>query len=293
VHSLGIDIGATSTKWTLGLDGELVKSGIAKPIAEHVLHPKGVLSVLSICEEIKNQVSHVDFVVVGITGVFGHFVHQRDLAEEVAEFFVIPTSQVRIYSDIHLLYLAQFRNGNGILLYAGTGSVVCFREINDELKLIGGHGYLLGDEGGGYWIGATAIRRLLRGSDEGNIDTVLAEYLLGSLGITDLSQIGEVIYGSSGRHEISTAALGVLKAADRGSVMAQDILNDAAEELFRLLEVAFQSAKSNTVALCGGILSPGSLVRTLCERKLGAYKIVDTAYPDVYGATLYHLDFPN
>jgi glucosamine kinase len=265
MYSLGIDIGATSTKWALGVDGELVKSGVARPIAEHVLQPRGASGVLSICEEIKSQVSNVDRVVAGITGVFGHLAHQQKLTESIAKIFVISTEQVQIYSDIHLLYLAQFRKSDGILIYSGTGSVVCYREREDVLKLVGGRGYLVGDEGGGFWIGATAIRKLLRGMDEGTIDTILEEYLLGSLLIPDFSLLSEVIYGASGRSLISSAALGVMKAAVAGSETAQEILKEATEELIRLFRIAIRSAKSSTVALCGGILSPGSVVRISCE----------------------------
>ena len=52
--------------------------------------------------------------------------------------------------------LGAFDGGPGIVVIAGTGSTALGRAADGALCRVGGHGYLLGDEGSGYWIGNQA-----------------------------------------------------------------------------------------------------------------------------------------
>ena len=48
----------------------------------------------------------------------------------------------------------------------------------------GGWGYVLGDEGSGYWIGRAALRAVLREADHRGPATVLTPMLLEHFGVT-------------------------------------------------------------------------------------------------------------
>ena len=51
------------------------------------------------------------------------------------------------------------------MVIAGTGSIAYGRNDRNQAARAGGWGYMLGDEGSGYWIGRAALRAVLRESD--------------------------------------------------------------------------------------------------------------------------------
>ena len=53
----------------------------------------------------------------------------------------------------------------GVVVISGTGSIAYGRNARGEAARAGGWGYVLGDEGSGYWIGRAALRAVLRESD--------------------------------------------------------------------------------------------------------------------------------
>jgi len=52
-----------------------------------------------------------------------------------------------------------------ILINAGTGSIAYARGPDGKLHRAGGHGWQLGDEGGGYWMGRRALAAAARAHD--------------------------------------------------------------------------------------------------------------------------------
>ena len=53
----------------------------------------------------------------------------------------------------------------GVVVISGTGSISYGRNAQGEAARAGGWGYVLGDEGSGYWIGRAALRAVLRQAD--------------------------------------------------------------------------------------------------------------------------------
>ena len=47
----------------------------------------------------------------------------------------------------------------GVVVISGTGSIAYGRNREGEAARAGGWGYVLGDEGSGYWIGRAALAR--------------------------------------------------------------------------------------------------------------------------------------
>jgi len=61
-------------------------------------------------------------------------------------------SNVIIKSDAEGSLMANFQEAEGMVVIAGTGSVILGRDRSGNLKRSGGWGYLLGDEGSGFWL---------------------------------------------------------------------------------------------------------------------------------------------
>jgi len=67
--------------------------------------------------------------------------------------------RVAVISDAEAALLGALAGGPGVLVLAGTGSIVLGRDRRGRLARAGGLGPLLGDEGSGFWLGREWLRR--------------------------------------------------------------------------------------------------------------------------------------
>ncbi len=68
----------------------------------------------------------------------------------------------RVVPDVEAAYLGAVGDGPGILILAGTGSIVLGRNRRGRWARAGGLGPLLGDEGSAFWIGREWLRLTAR-----------------------------------------------------------------------------------------------------------------------------------
>jgi glucosamine kinase len=78
---------------------------------------------------------------------------------------LIPGAQIIIESDAFIASIGAIGIDPGILLIAGTGSIVIGRDKNRNMFRVGGWGPYFGDEGSGFWIGREAVSAALRSLD--------------------------------------------------------------------------------------------------------------------------------
>jgi N-acetylglucosamine kinase-like BadF-type ATPase len=159
-----------------------------------------------------------------------------------------------------------------------------------EQVLVGGWGYLLGDEGSGAWIGREAVRLIIRANDQGTPLSALAAAVMSDLGLARPREVVPWLYGRTPPPIKELAALvpRVLDAADSDDPDATRILDAAAaalEELARLLQRRLQLDNA-AIALAGGLLQhDNALSRRVCAR-LGLSTIPLTRYSPALGAAL-------
>jgi N-acetylglucosamine kinase-like BadF-type ATPase len=100
-------------------------------------------------------------IAIGLSGMS----RAEDQASLAAAIHAIPAmrdARLHIESDATLTLKAAIPNGEpGILLIAGTGSVIYYRTADGDVRRIGGWGPILSDEGSGYRIGLRALRRYM------------------------------------------------------------------------------------------------------------------------------------
>ena len=228
---LGIDAGASSAKWALADESGIILTGVAGPIDGHITRSESRERMQKTLAEIKSECSqNIDYVVIGITGVAETPTERSETIEIIAEVFTGST--IDLLSDIHLAYRVHFPHEAGILLYAGTGAVAC-TEVKGELKRVGGWGYLLGDEGAGYWIGRAALRALMIYIDKdqvpptGSLEAAVADEINGKT----WGDVKNFVYGNN-RSEI--AALARIVFLHAGQNTADEILIEAADHLVAL-----------------------------------------------------------
>ncbi len=231
-HVLGIDAGGTKTVCQLANDrGELIaesRRGGAN------LQTKGELEVEKVLHDVMEEtLGDRDItpaaICLGIAGV-----DRPDDAQVVRGIMkrIGYKARVLVVNDALVALEAGAPDQPGIVVIAGTGSIAYGRNSHHEAARAGGWGYVLGDEGSGYWIGRAALRAVLREADRRGPQTQLTELLLKHFDV-DRAQdlIHEVYHGMLRPTSIASLAQSVQTAFRAGDSVAIGILRGAANEL--------------------------------------------------------------
>ena len=234
-----MDAGASSTRWRLvNGAGRVLGEGLAGPVTGHLFAAEERQETLTRLQEMLREVRAVarpHAVVAGVTGLHTGTEVAETLTKFFAEGLELSPAHVTIDNDMSIAYRSAFRPGEGVLLYAGTGSVAYHIRVDGAPLRAGGYGYLIDDAGAGFRIGQAGLRRVLRWVDEtgGAVDRPLANTIYDALGSRDWPDIMESVYGG-GRAGLAALAPAVAKAAREGDEAAVGILQDAGRELARL-----------------------------------------------------------
>lgn len=270
--ALGIDAGGSSTRWLLVDEaGEQVASGAVGPVsaidlprdmseAGSAIPEDGPVANLLALARAVTAVGRPDFVLAGVTGLDTLTPEALRLEAFLAGALEVPVGRVRVLGDVVTAYLASFAPGAGVLVYGGTGSVAVHVTRDGSLIRAGGHGYLIDDSGGGYWIGREALRRVLRAADEagGPAGGALAAAVYTDLGGSDWPTIRRTVY-AGGRSRVAALTPLVAVAAGRGDADALAVLAGAGTELARLATVVCSRiGQVLPVALAGGVARCGA-----------------------------------
>ena len=147
---IGIDAGGTKTKGVLYKDHQIIDELIGEMGNPIVNFELAVSNVLQVIENLlsQNKLNYMDISMISI-GMAGAGTIIQELTCTFKE--RIPCKFVAD-SDLKMSHIATFKNQDGNLFIAGTGSSLLSRK-NGEFIQKGGWGHILGDEGSGYWIG--------------------------------------------------------------------------------------------------------------------------------------------
>jgi glucosamine kinase len=232
MHVLGIDVGGTKTVCLLAngegailaraREGGANLQGVGELALEKVLH--GVME-----SALAGQGVIPSAICLGIAGV------DREADQNVVRGIMDRIgykATILIVNDALIALQAGIGDAPGIVVVSGTGSIAYGRNARGEAARAGGWGYVLGDEGSGYWIGRLALRAVVRHADGRGRATRLTALLLGHFGLTGAGELIRQVY----HEELSPGAIGSLaryvqQARDDGDFVATGILDQAAEEL--------------------------------------------------------------
>jgi N-acetylglucosamine kinase-like BadF-type ATPase len=101
---------------------------------------------------------------------------------------LIPGARIIIESDAFIASIGAIGIDPGILLIAGTGSIVIGRDKDRAMFRVGGWGPYFGDEGSGFWIGREAVSAALRSLDlQGSME--FANRIANRLGLKYIQEV--------------------------------------------------------------------------------------------------------
>jgi N-acetylglucosamine kinase-like BadF-type ATPase len=193
--------------------------------------------------------------------------------------FACPVAAV---NDSLLALAAATDGGPGVIIISGTGSIAYGAGADGTIARCGGWGHILDDGGSGYWIGKEAIRRAFLAYDGRGRQTVLTGKVMDKLGVSNLPDAIEPLYGDGGigKPEIAEFCVMVQEGAEAGDAVCREILEEAAEELFALTDAILKKLGQDdlSVAVSGGsIQNNPTLLAMFAARVSAVYPRVSVA----------------
>jgi N-acetylglucosamine kinase-like BadF-type ATPase len=167
----------------------------------------------------------------GLAGT-GHAESAQKMKRLLEEKF--PGKMIRLCTDLDLT-LEGIGAGAAIVLIAGTGSAAVGRDSQGHTGRVGGHGYLLGDEGSAYQVGQRAVKFALRHFERTGMDTSLGKRILAETGEPSWGELQVRI--NAGPDDVLPRLFPVvLQAAESGDAAARELLEECAVALADLVK---------------------------------------------------------
>ncbi|MFC9508130.1 N-acetylglucosamine kinase [Streptomyces sp. NPDC057002] len=207
---VGLDAGGTRTRAVLAAAAD------GRPLGEGSAGPGNALTVPvpQLTEQLAEAVGQAvpESVRARVVAVAGGFAGATDAAADEPgrrNALAALTAALRrlgidagppvIGSDIEAAFAsAPGAPADGLALVAGTGAVAMRITGRRGTATVDGDGWLLGDDGSGFWIGRAAVRAALRMADGRGAPTVLAETVGRELGVPGEALPGGAAGGVAG-----------------------------------------------------------------------------------------------
>lgn len=216
---MGVDLGGTWVRaLALSLDGKRLRS-FRSPAPDLLRLPEFLRALWRRWRVAPSQVTAL---VVATRGVWT--ISERRRQEQRLGNLAL---KVKVLPDAQAAYLGALGATPGVLVLAGTGSIVLGRNSRGRWVRRGGLGPLLGDEGSAFWIGREWLKATTRGKDFG--------------------AVRRFVRFPDAPARIARVAVRVLRQARHGNWIARRIVAEAQRDL---------AAQATEVARALGLSSP-------------------------------------
>lgn len=301
--TLGIDGGQTSTKAILvEPDGTVAGTGSGSP-CDHLHGPGGyarnrdaILSAATAALAAANRpASDIRAAGLGLTSAPREMGADATFRRMVDEFCTLDPGAFWVDADFVSNLAGASAGGPGIVVIAGGGSIGYGVDETGREAIAGGLGYLMGDDGSGWYLGLHAIQAAARAYDLRGPETALLPFVLDHYGLSQIRDIIRIIYAEGfSRDRISSIARDVVRIAGEGDPVAAEIVRTGAERLGdTALGVARQLHAPGdpvTVYPTGGVFASRDLVRTPFAERIASRwpeaTVAEPAFPPVVGAVI-------
>jgi glucosamine kinase len=267
VLTVGVDAGGTGSRAVVVRDGTVVERRDLGPI-NVLLHADAV-------DRLAAAIAGADGAGLGLAGLRS----AEDAGRIAAELTGRTGVRVAVGDDTDAALAGAFAGGPGIVVIAGTGSGAAGRAGGvhaGPASRVGGHGFLLGDEGGGYWIGRQAVAAALRAADGTGPPTALTAVVEAAFG--SLTGAEQQVHRAPADRGLLARLVPAVAATD--DPLAAGLLAEAGNHLADLADALRARLGPLPVAGVGGIFRCAP-VRAAFTARTGA---VDPLEPPELGA---------
>ena len=298
-YLIGIDGGGTKTDCAIAdLSGKIINEISGKPSNFLVIGvEEAVENLFALIEEnlfaLEGDFADVKQIVIGVAGA-GREEDAKLLEKSFKDYADqerIHFKGVKVLSDAHIALEGAFPNSAGCILIAGTGSILFGKDEKGTIHRVGGFGRLIGDEGSGYSIGRKALNAVSKASDGRGEETLISELLDAKMKSGSSASIINKVYND--KLDVASVAKIVIQAAEEGDPIAEDILDEEADELVLHIRSLIEKLHTNNlnVAFSGSLIDNKNFYSDLLKNKIKStlpnVKVVKPANPPVSGAILF------
>ncbi len=188
-----------------------------------------------------------------------------------------------ILNDAEMTAKAYLKNEDGIIAIAGTGASI-YVQKNNEGKVVGGWGHILGDKGSGYHTAIEALKRIAAQIDNGleldELSTEIIKKMCDSLPssqkeITEIvpKVIKKFVYDNPKKTVASLFPV-IVHLSDKGNDVAVKLLEDAGRYLAETTVSAIKEFNSDEVikiGLNGGVFHNSNVVLESYKKEVSRY----------------------
>ena len=267
-----IDVGGSASRLQLSAESEQTEIVIDGPALE--VGASGIeagLLVAALMAKLEYQRSQdrravPRAIVIGMSGLLGLVDRPGEIATAIRA--VWPSVRIAVASDATTALVGAIGMQGGAVVAAGTGVIGLGSDLHDIWHRADGWGYLLGDEGGGAWIGIEGLKAALQAFDgrPGGSSRLLAA---ATSRFGPALTIPRLIYPRIDRAKmLASFAPDVLRLAEEGDRVASAIRSLAVENLVQTAFGALVDGVPRRVCLVGGIRRAGSGILDPFERRL-------------------------
>lgn len=288
---LGLDVGGSHTRlrgeWNDGRERVTRDGPGANP--NRVGEDTTVTRLTTLVDATLADLDGVDHLVLaaGVSGAGSPSVQSR-LTKALEAALARPGLRVdvEVVHDGIIALDAAYDDGSGIIVIAGTGSLVLARTHDGTIARAGGWGPQLGDDGSGHALGRAGLRAVAEALDGGR-DTGLRDRVFEALDLDDRADLLTTVHRAD--FSLADVAPLVVAAAENGDSAASRLLHEQVSALAR--QVEWLRARTSNIAprltALGGLTTNDYYYRALrdalraCEPD-GSIQRLDT--PPVLGA---------
>jgi N-acetylglucosamine kinase-like BadF-type ATPase len=225
----------------------------------------------------------------------------RCVIREIAKLLKLPAdNRLGVDHDCRTALAGGLSGRPGIVQIAGTGSATYGRNAEGKEWRSGGWGFLLADEGGGYWFGLKAMKAAIRFEDGRSKYTVLRRLIMDRLELSTMNEIMHRLHVTGmSRSEVASLCPLLIDAAKDGDDVALGIVEEGMADIAECIQavarcLGLRHGTICEVALVGGLFNAGDVVvqslRQAVNRRLPDSSVVLAEMQPVLGAGLLALE---
>ncbi|MGQ9560990.1 MAG: N-acetylglucosamine kinase [Candidatus Oleimicrobiaceae bacterium] len=275
-YVVGVDGGGTRTRALLANDrGEILAQAEAGVANVQVIRPEKLSGLITeVLSELRQHSGEPDLVpdymYLGLAGA------GRASDREAAQAALASAGVAKaltVDTDASIALAGAFPMGPGIIIIAGTGSICYGKAASGDIVRCGGWGYLLGDEGSGYFIGREALVAALKDLDGRGPATTVRRRLEQACQVERIDLVISRVYGGDlDRAAIASFAPLVFEEAAAGDVVAKGIVAAAGRDLGEMAATVARrlglDGQEVDVALVGSVFHQRAVLEPLMREEL-------------------------
>ncbi|MFP4005141.1 MAG: BadF/BadG/BcrA/BcrD ATPase family protein [Candidatus Hadarchaeia archaeon] len=238
---LGVDSGAMNTEClVVNSDCEILGYGLSGGGNYHRVGKEAASINIQVCVEeavssVDMEEGKLDWGVYGISGLDCD--EDFEVYSDMLDFGLCK--ERTLVNHVVLTHYSVTAGDPGISVMASTGSIVYGVNSDAEDVRIGGWGYLVGDEGSGFYVARRGLQEATKGYDGRREETKLIEAALDYFEIDSFEDVFAQVYGEGGKEKpIAPFSEYVIELASEGDEVAKEIVDESCRELLKAVLAA-------------------------------------------------------